>query len=516
MRRFKRCLLLFVLGSPLTAQAFTYIQPNKEFPLLFEAVQMARVFPDSKTFMDSVPKKPPEEIRAAFNVMLERFVQENFEMPVTRSSGFEFDAMLSVEEHLNRLWSVLIRQPDTQKGGSLIPLPNPYIVPGGRFREIYYWDSYFTMLGLQVSGKTKMIRNMVDNFAYLIDEVGHIPNGNRSYFVSRSQPPYFTMMVSLLAEEEGDKVIALYLPQLEKEYRFWMDGSSYLAWDQSSYRRVVLMPNGSVLNRYWDDNPAPRPEAYREDVETASQSSRVPEVVYRHLRAGAESGWDFSSRWLTDGKSLATIETTNILPICLNTLLYNVEHTLARAYQFTGDSAMQQHYAELASRRREAMHTYLWDDSKGVFQDYNFNKGQHTGRLSLAMSYPLFFGLATPEQAKRVAATIERDFLKPGGVVTTRVVTGQQWDAPNGWAPLHWLTIKGLRNYQQNKLADTIAERWIGINKKVYLNTGKMMEKYNVIDTSLEAGGGEYPSQDGFGWSNGVLLRLMHDQADRR
>ncbi len=514
MRCFKKALLLVVLGSLLTAQAFAYIQPDKEFPQLFDAVQMARVFPDSKTFTDTIPKKSPGEIRAAFRVMLEQFVRDNFEMPVTPGAEFVSDTTVSVEEHLNRLWPVLTRQPDTDRSGSLIPLPRPYIVPGGRFREIYYWDSYFTMLGLQVSGKTSLIRNMVDNFAYLIDELGHIPNGNRSYYVSRSQPPFFAMMVSVLAEEEGNRAITRYLPQLETEYRFWMDGGNFLARDQSSYRRVVLMPNGGVLNRYWDDNPAPRQEAYWEDVEVARQSDRLPEFAYRHLRAAAESGWDFSSRWLADGKSLATIETSHILPVCLNALLYNLEQTLARAYQLEGDSAMQQLYAQLAMERREAMQTYMWDDNLGVFQDYHLVKGQHTGRLSLAMSYPLFFDVATPEQAKRVADTIERKFLKPGGLVTTLVTSGHQWDAPNGWAPLQWLTINGLRQYGQNQLADTIAERWIGINKKIYSKTGKMMEKYNVIDTSLEAGGGEYPSQDGFGWSNGVLLRLLHAPAN--
>ena len=516
MRRLKMVVLALVLGCLVNAQAFTYIQPSKDFPEVFDAVQMARLFPDSKRFPDAIPNKSPEAIRAAFKIMLERFVHENFEMPVTSSSGFASDATILVEEHLNRLWLVLTRQPDVDRGGSLIPLPKPYVVPGGRFREIYYWDSYFTMLGLQVSGKTTMIRNMVDNFAYLVDEVGHIPNGNRSYFVSRSQPPYLAAMVSLLAEEEGDDVLARYLPQLEKEYWFWMDGGKYLARDQRAYRRVVLMPNGSVLNRYWDDNPAPRPEAYLEDVETAIQSGRLPQVVYRNLRAAAESGWDFSSRWLADGKSLATIETTRIVPICLNTLLYNLEETLAKAYEFKGDNAMHHHYVELADARREAMQTYFWDENSGVFQDYNFIEAQHTGRLSLAMTYPLFFELATPEHAKLVAATIERDFLKLGGVITTPMITGQQWDAPNGWAPLHWLTVKGLRNYQQNQLADAIADRWITINTKIYSETGKMMEKYNVIDTSLEAGGGEYPSQDGFGWSNGVLLRLLHDQRTRK
>ncbi len=543
-----KVLLALLLSSLCAVQAGAYVQyeaaipPDQEFPQLFEAVQMSGVFSDSKTFADAVPKKPPEEIRAAFKIVLEQFVRENFELPeapdavapsgVSGSSG----PTVPIEEHLIRLWPVLTRQPDPRagadKGGSLIPLPNPYIVPGGRFREIYYWDSYFTMLGLQVAGDTQMIRDMVENFAYLLDEIGHIPNGNRSYFVSRSQPPYFAMMVGLLAEEEGDEVLGEYLPQMEKEYRFWMDGAGYPNGERrvgggtgdlgsqephgprTSHRRVVLMPNGRVLNRYWDDYPEPRQEAYQEDVETARQSDRAPRVVYRNLRAGAESGWDFSSRWLADGKTLATIETTNILPICLNALLYNLERTLARAYALQGDGAKQQQYVQLAGERRDTMQTYMWDDVHGAFQDYDFVERRQTGRWSLAMSYPLFFEFATPEQAERVAVTIERDFLKPGGLITTPVTTGQQWDAPNGWAPLQWLTIKGLRNYERDQLADTIAGRWIDINEKVYASTGKMMEKYNVVDIFLAAGGGEYLGQDGFGWTNGVLLGLLHDDGD--
>jgi len=126
----------------------------------------------------------------------------------------------------------------------------------------------------------------------------------------------------------------------------------------------------------------------------------------------------------------------------------------------------------------------------------------------------MYFKIASPEQAKAVASIIEKNFLQSGGVTTTLETTGQQWDAPNGWAPLQWITIQGLENYGMHDLAKETATRWIALNKKVYQRTGKLMEKYNVYDTALDAGGGEYPSQDGFGWTNGVLLKLlkMYDQ----
>ena len=154
------------------------------------------------------------------------------------------------------------------------------------------------------------------------------------------------------------------------------------------------------------------------------------------------------------------------------------------------------------------MNAYSFNDKDCVFEDFNWLKQERTGLKSLAMVYPLFFKMTDQAQADGIAAYIEKHFLKPGGVVTTLYNTRQQWDAPNGWAPLQWMTIIGLENYGHKKLARTIAERWVTLNEKVYANTGKFVEKYNVEDMTLDAGGGEYPVQDGFGWSNGVYLAL--------
>ena len=176
-----------------------------DLPGLFRDVQMKNVFPDGKTFVDCLPKSAPEEINKKYiqqkdqpGFNLSAFVSENFELPVPHSNGYTSDITKTVEENIETLWDVLARQPD-KKGGSLIPLPWPYIVPGGRFGEIYYWDSYFTMLGLKASGKNEMLENMVNNFSYLIDTLGYIPNGNRSYFIGRSQPPFYSLMIKLLA-----------------------------------------------------------------------------------------------------------------------------------------------------------------------------------------------------------------------------------------------------------------------------------------------------------------------------
>jgi alpha,alpha-trehalase len=271
------------------------------------------------------------------------------------------------------------------------------------------------------------------------------------------------------------------------------------------------MPDGSVLNRYWDDRHKPRPESYREDLETSQNSPREDQAVFLDLRAGAESGWDFSSRWLSDPLDLATIRTTAIVPVDLNALLYHLETMLETYARRAGKTEQADRYARLAAERKAALQRYCWDAAAGFFMDYDFENERPAGVLSLAGAYPLFFKIADDTQATLVAQVIERDFLKAGGVVTTLTNTGQQWDAPNGWAPLQWITIQGLRHYNHTRLADEVRNRWVALNEKVYRNTGKMVEKYNVLDMTLEAGGGEYPVQDGFGWTNGVLLRLLSE-----
>src|SRR5438270_736406 len=284
-----------------------FYDPAHDLGSLFQAVQLSGIFPDSKTFVDARPLFPPSVIAARYDSArtvagfdLRAFVERQFQLPQPVGAGVAPGVSRSrtMEDHIRALWPVLTRPPDTaDTRSSLIPLPHPYVVPGGRFREIYYWDSYFTMLGLVASGRTDLVRNMLDNFAYLIETIGHIPNGNRTYYLSRSQPPYFAAMVGLYATATDTTQALRYLDALEAEHAFWMDGAERLAPAQA-YARVVRLPDGSLLNRYWDDRAEPRPESYRPDYELAQT---VPEgqrdALYRNLRATAESGWDFSSRF---------------------------------------------------------------------------------------------------------------------------------------------------------------------------------------------------------------------------
>ncbi len=489
---------------------------------LFREVQMEGIFPDSKTFTDATPRYSLNEILSAYENAkdseefdLKTFVLEHFEVPGSVLSTFETDTSRDMKAHIIALWDELTRQPDKIDGrSSLVPLPNPYVVPGGRFREIYYWDSFFTMEGLMVSGREDLVEQMVRNFAYLIDTVGFIPNGNRAYYLGRSQPPFFAAMVELLASEDRD-LYTSFLPQMQKEYDFWMDGAADLSTGTPARLRVVRMPDGSVLNRYWDNYGEPRPESFHEDVVVVkdmlspNEETADPSEKYRNLRAGAESGWDFSSRWFADGKSIETIHTTDIIPVDLNSLLYFLEMKLAQGYDWSGNQEKAMEYLDKAMERKAAIQKYLWDEDHGFYVDYDFLNDNPTGILSMAAAYPLYFKIADKRQAKLVAQRLEDEFLRDGGFVTTLNETGQQWDWPNGWAPLQWIAINGLYNYEFNDLGNEAAQRWLQRNREVYRATGKMMEKYNVVDVSLLAGGGEYALQDGFGWTNGVALAMM-------
>jgi alpha,alpha-trehalase len=494
----------------------SFVKEQKEiFELnpLFADVQMKKLFADGKLFVDCIPKENADfilrkyiEEKDEIGFDLKEFILQHFELP-KKFGNNNIQQSSSVNEHIQSLWPVLTRKPD-EAGGSIIPLPYPYVVPGGRFGEVYYWDSYFTMLGLHASGLYDLIESMVKNFAHLIHTVGFIPNGNRTYYLGRSQPPFFSLMVQLLASIKGKEVLIHYLPALESEYAFWMNGREQLNKRNIAVNHVVKMSNGSVLNRYWDQFDAPRPESYREDIELAHNHPQ-PEILYRHLRAGAASGWDYSCRWFKETDKFETIHTTEIIPVDLNCLLYNLEQTICEAYRANNQLTKANEYETIALQRKQNIHQYCWNEQQHFFTDYDFIIDEQKQVKTLAASSPLFLGIATQLQANAVALTLEQEFLKDGGLICTPHTTGQQWDAPNGWAPLQWMSIIGLEQYNHSSLATSIARRWIKLNEDVFTRTGKLMEKYNVVDTHLEAGGGEYEGQDGFGWTNGVLLALM-------
>ncbi|MEE4451672.1 alpha,alpha-trehalase TreF [Novosphingobium resinovorum] len=484
--------------------------PADRFGPLFAAVQEGRVFEDGKTFADAVPRRSPDAIMADYTAappaspaQLRAFVLDNFTVP-----GVNDRPLAPLREHIRTLWPQLERKDAAAApGSSAIALPAPYVVPGGRFREIYYWDSYFTMLGLVADGRGDLVEGMIDDFASLIERFGHIPNGTRSYYLSRSQPPFFALMLDLSQQTDGT-IRARRLAALRREHAFWMAGEACAAPGKPC-GRVARMPDGSVLNRYWDDRDTPRDESFAEDRATAAKApGRAAPDVYRDLRAGAESGWDFSSRWLADPRDLATIRTAGVIPVDLNALMWAMEKRIETGCRQAGDQPCVREFSRRAAARKATVVRYMWRSREGRFADWLVAEGKPGEVRSAAALFPLFVGMATPAQAQASAAETRRALLAQGGLRTTTLATGQQWDAPNGWAPLQWIAIAGLERYRQDALARDIASRWIGTVNCTYLETGKMLEKYDVEERRA-GGGGEYPLQDGFGWTNGVTAALL-------
>jgi len=515
------------------------LTPADRYEELFIAVQTSHVFSDSKTFVDCAPRGEPADILAAYRAQsaqpgfgLEAFVRQHFDVLEQPHSDYVSLPGQPMAAHIDDLWKVLTRHPAAHPPrSSLLQLPHAYLVPGGRFREIYYWDSYFAMLGLIDERHAPLIRDMVENFAYLIDTYGHVPNGNRTYYVSRSQPPVFALMVDL-AHQRGVLDEVACLPQLRKEHAFWMAGADGLAEGQAN-RRVVRLPGGALLNRYWDERDTPREEAWFEDVTTVKSCERDPPEVYRNIRAACESGWDFSTRWLRTPKpeperrtrehvrgstapSLASICTTDILPVDLNSLLYKLEAKIAVLSEQAGDAAAASAFSEQAEARKSAIAALFWNAAQGAYFDYDWRFATQRDCLTAACVAPLFVGAAQADHAKALAVTVAKRLLAHGGLSTTECASDQQWDQPNGWAALQWMAVRGFADYGSHDLSQTISKRWLATVAALYEREGKLVEKYALRrvehDDTRGGHGGEYPLQDGFGWTNGVTAALLAEQ----
>lgn len=515
-RNYSRSLKACIAGLALLVGCNAWAQqsPAELYGDLFQRTQIEQLFPDGKTFVDAIPKRAPTEIMADYvrqppadKAALRAFVLANFTVP-----GVNDHQASDLREHVRTLWPMLIRQPVVPKpGSSALAMPEPFVVPGGRFREMYYWDSYFTMLGLAVDDQQPLIESMIADFVAVIDRYGHIPNGMRTYYLSRSQPPFFALMLDLSKDRDPARA-AQRLAALRKEHAYWMKGASCVD-AAGACERVVRMPDGTLLNRYWDDKDTPRDESYAEDVASAAKAGGSPAKTYRHLRAGAESGWDFSARWLADPQVLASIRTTDIVPIDLNSLMLAMEERIATRCRAANDLPCVQEYTTLVARRKAGINRYLWVARERRYADWDRIAKRPTAVISAATLYPLFVGASSPSQAKAVAGTVRKTLLANGGLRTTPLRTGQQWDSPNGWAPLQWVAIEGLARNGEGDLARDIARRWMGTVTAAYSETGKMLEKYDA-EERRPGGGGEYPLQDGFGWTNGVASAILDRYPD--
>lgn len=504
---------------------------------LLDAVQRARLFPDSKHFVDMPLNTEPEIVLDRWarlseggevdDATLLSFVSQHFNEPGSElecvyPSDFteKIDSFLAFRspfkewaEQIHGKWPVLTRRvkeyiSEKVNRCTLIPLPYPFIVPGGRFRELYYWDSFFTIKGLLVSKMYETTRGMILNMKSLIDRFGFIPNGNRLYYLNRSQPPLLTWCVHAYFQSTGDKeFVRELLPTLIKELHFF-DLHRSITVDGST----VPLYHFKVIAR------GPRPESYREDVQTASH---VPEEdrcrLYGDLAAAAESGRDFSSRWTTPSHSfhLHETRTQDFLPVDLNSIICHNLRLISHMYSSIEEHENAEEYERRWRMMKHEIHRLFWSESSGMWFDYDLRSGKRSHRFYDSHLLPLY-AECTHEgfDVSRVIDYLNRHGLmsEPGGIPSSTVSSGEQWDYPNSWAPIMWIIIQGLRKSGATQLSRDLAAKWLTrILNEWRRSGGKMFEKYDV--TSLcgreKAGGGEYEVQEGFGWTNGVVMDLL-------
>lgn len=534
---------IFVLKSNLAASekpactSRIFCQGN-----LLRTVQMARIFNDSKTFVDMRMQKDEAEVLQAFKALpssvskeeVIKFVSDNFHReghdlqewlpPDWKENPDVIDRirdpnLKDFASKLNGLWKKLGRKISDEarkkpERSSLILVPNPFIVPGGRFREFYYWDSYWVVNGLLICGMKDTVKGMIDNFIELVKTYGFVPNGGRIYYTNRSQPPFLIPMVDLYLNHTGkvDYVKSI-LDTLEKEYSFWRKDRT-VEVETSLGRKYNL----SVYAANMD---TPRPESYYEDVHTAQDvPNDTKPALYQDIASGAESGWDFSTRWLNrtvPGKgSLSSMRTRQIVPTDLNSVLYYCEKLLEKFFRLAGDIQKANTYKGYSEARQDAIEAVLWEEDRGLWLDYDRQLKKKRGYFYASTVVPLWAGVHQGDVNReiQVLRTLRRlkvlDF--PGGFPTSLSPSGQQWDFPNAWPPLQHMLIASFAQSSNKELrqeALKFAQKWITTNYKAWKSTGHMFEKFNVSVQGAPGGGGEYAIQVGFGWTNGVVLDIL-------
>ncbi len=403
----------------------------------------------------------------------------------------------------------------------LLYLPRPYVVPGGRFNEMYGWDSYFIQVGLLRDGEVERARDMAENFLYEIKNYGTILNANRTYFLTRSQPPFLTRMILGVYEQRHDRAwLRSTVPAIERYYRFWTEPPH-------------IIPDLG-LSRYFDQGEGPAPEVvsdekdaegrthydrareyyrthdvtdYDESLYYDSAKDQLTDLYFKGDRSMRESGFDPSSRF-----GALNVDVIHYAPVCLNSLLYIMEDDAARIMEELGDRGAARRWRTRADARRERINRVLWDEQAGLYYDYNFRTKQIRRYNFATTFYPLWAGVASPAQAARVRANLSK-FEAEGGLLTSTEMTGNQWDAPFGWAPLQMIAVAGLRRYDFDQDADRIAAKFISLVAKEFDEHGTIVEKYDVrrreSDVAADIKFGYSANQVGFGWTNAAVLDLL-------
>lgn len=403
----------------------------------------------------------------------------------------------------------------------LLFLPGRYVVPGGRFNEMYGWDSYFMALGLLRQGRVALARAIADQCLYEVEHYGTVLTANRTYYLSRSHPPLLGRLVLAVYRATGDLLwLRKTLPLLEKFYFYWTVPPHLVA--------------GINLSRYYDFGHGPAPEVARGELDERGlnhyerlrlnllasgdyvqdvsafvdpATGQLTEHAYHADRSMRESGFDVSGRF-----GFANLDILDILPVCLNTLLWRLEVDIAKIREFLDATATLNVWQERAAQRATAITQYFWDEEGGTFFDYDIRSDRRRSYPYATMFWPLWAGLATHEQAARVVQQLP-EFEAPGGLLTSLTFTGCQWDKPFGWAPLNYMAVMGLHRYGYRAEARRIASRFVSLVSSEFRRTGQLFEKYDVENMTSDVEGKiqfGYPTNEtGFGWTNACTMELL-------
>ncbi len=403
----------------------------------------------------------------------------------------------------------------------LLYLPQNYVVPGGRFNEMYGWDSYFITLGLLHDGEYDLARSMVDLFLYEIDHYGTVLNGNRTYMLGRSHPPLLTGMVLRVFQAQPDvNWLRSLLPLIEQYYFYWtvpphLNPSTGL----SHYNALGHGPAPEVLASERDEQGRTHYDRvltyyqqhsisdYDVSIYYDAEANRLTDLFYQGDRSMRESGFDISDRF---GPFSADI--IHYVPVCLNVLLHQMEQHIADIYRLVGQAEHGESWLQRAHQRHHRIDQFLWDESAGQYFDYNFRIGKPRPYEFVTTFMPLWAGIASKAQAQKVVDNLPR-FEAPGGLLTSTHVSGNQWDAPFGWAPLHYFTIHGLHRYGYHQEAERLTNKFVTLVTQEFERSGTIFEKYDVqrcsANVSDEIRFGYSSNEIGFGWTNGVILELL-------
>ncbi|KAL5244703.1 hypothetical protein ACI65C_012113 [Semiaphis heraclei] len=518
-------------------------------------VQLARIYPDSKTFVDKKLKCTESEILTDYKTLkdthngkvppmneLIKFIDEHLEdgdeLEVWNPPDFTENPSIANRIRnqdykqwalgLNQTWKTLARKikddvkihPDQY---SLIWVPNGFFIPGGRFRELYYWDTYWIVNGLMLCDMKATARGVIDNIISLVNQFGFMPNGGRSYYLNRSQPPMLILMALSYYKETNDfNYIKKIIPDLESEFHFWTEN-----------RMVTFEKDGKTyrMARYNAPSRGPRPESYREDYEVAEKfdTENEKDDMYTRLKSGAESGWDYSSRWFiitdqdSDPDQLSNVHVPSIVPVELNCILNQNARILSTWFGQIGNRYKATKYCTIAQEFLNGIQEVMWRSDRGAWFDWDLMNNKHRECFFVSNIMPLW--TESYDMPKKSVANDVLKYLRDEGIVepdfsisfhgtpTSMYVSSQQWDYPNAWPPLQAYIIQGLDRTEQScaqQVAAKMAEVWLSTNYKGFAEKSIMYEKYHVELPGETGGGGEYIPQIGFGWTNGIVLEFLN------